>query len=199
MSPEQLVEVRKKVMEDVVYALRQLFDYDRILLEIDSSERSITHWLGVYLSDRNPSPLNVDCEYNRYGNASKPKNLGHLAEQMQDVIDSIMELKGKKFANVSPDIAVHRRTLPINVLVLEAKKSKNIEPWAVDRMKLRMYTGDFNGEGQRLDYTFGLFVVFRHNEQITSISQMCELLEWYEDGKLHPDHTHVLRGMLPAD
>jgi hypothetical protein len=196
MTPDQQVALRQKLMEDVQTALQRFYDQDRVLLEIDSNERSITHWLAVHLMGRFPAPLKVDCEYNRFGCSGTPKNLRGLARDLQAIIDTTPELERKRFANVSPDVAVHRRTFPVNLLVIEAKKRLNQEPRQVDQMKLRMFTSDFDGEGQRLHYTFGLFIVFRHKEKIESARQMCDTLEWYEEGVSCPAYADQLREML---
>lgn len=51
-------------------SLSRLIDKDRYLLQNDTSERSITHMLGMYLQGEF-SDWNVDCEYNKNGSGPK--------------------------------------------------------------------------------------------------------------------------------
>lgn len=127
----ELEEVKKRVEE----AVHLLYEKDKYLLEFDSSERSITHRLGLYLQDLFKD-WDVDCEYNRYGH--DPKNL-----------PSSVPISGKR--RVYPDIIIHRRGFEgPNLLVIEAKKSRRLDK-GQDLKKLRGYK-------QTLNYVFAAFL-----------------------------------------
>src|SRR5271165_7265202 len=51
-------------------AVRQLFEPDAYLLQVDANERSITHRLALYLTPHFPD-WDIDCEYNRCGDLPK--------------------------------------------------------------------------------------------------------------------------------
>lgn len=53
-------EIQKIVEESI----EELFTKDKCLIEIDVSERAITHKLAGYIQNR-IQHLDVDCEYNR--------------------------------------------------------------------------------------------------------------------------------------
>ena len=92
------------------HACDRFFERDRELLELDTSERSMTHKLAEYLQQEFPH-WNVDCEYNRGGH--DPKLL------RWDQCDHSNEESGR----VSPDIVIHQRGTCNNLVVIEAKKS----------------------------------------------------------------------------
>jgi hypothetical protein len=73
----------------VCEALNMVFARDPALLDNDSSEWSVAHRLAVYLEQLLPG-WNIDCEYNRQGEAGDRK-----------------ERTGGK--GVRPDIIVHHR------------------------------------------------------------------------------------------
>ena len=115
-------EVSHKLKE----TLKSLIAEDGFLLEIDASERSITHRLAIYLESLF-SEWNVDCEYNRNyeNNSIIPKKvlqctkcdaLGHL----------LLDQNGEPITNdfsVYPDIIVHERGAPNNLIAIEVKKT----------------------------------------------------------------------------
>ncbi len=97
LQPE---EMRRIVGE----AIHEFAKYDLPLLHLQVNERSIAHRLAIYIECR-LAKWNVDCEYNR--NLSKPK----------------MRQSDKK--KIIPDIIVHRRNEPKNLLIVEIKKSSH--------------------------------------------------------------------------
>lgn len=120
-------------------AIAQLRDADRVLLEIDANERSITHRLAVLLESHFPE-FDVDVEYNRVGGAGDPKRL-----DWNDVAcgagpeDLVRDTQAR---TVYPDIIVHRRTTEDNLLVIEVKKSSNAGCGERDRRKLEAFRED---------------------------------------------------------
>lgn len=55
-----------EVKQKVITAIRTLYCQDSQLLEVDASERSLTHKLAEHLQHEFPN-WHVDCEYNRRG------------------------------------------------------------------------------------------------------------------------------------
>ena len=139
------MEYETTLHRKVATALGTFFRRDRGLLEINVNERSITHKFAEHLQ-RQFKGLDVDCEYNRHGEAKKvlPCYPEHAETD---------HLDGK---TVFPDIIVHRRTVDsYNRLVIEIKKSSasSIEH---DKMKLRAFTRP----DQQYRYELGLLLVF---------------------------------------
>jgi hypothetical protein len=127
----------------VLSALSRFLREDGELLQIDANERSITHRLAEYLQWEFPL-LHVDCEYNRDG--IEPKRLPYLGLH-PDADD-------EQAQTVFPDIIVHRRNSPENILVIEVKKSSNRNSRDIDLAKLRGYRAN-------LKYRSALFLEFR--------------------------------------
>jgi hypothetical protein len=86
-------------------ALQELLLRDADLLVRNVNERTITAQLARYLEPKFPG-WHVDAEYNRDGHEVKKAN-GDI---------------------VVPDVIVHHRGTPDNLLVIEAKKSTTSEP-----------------------------------------------------------------------
>src|SRR5205814_4248312 len=97
----------------VVRALKQFLAHDHYLLEFDVNERTVSHRLAVYLEKGLPKQWSVDCEYNR--NLAKVKGLHPPPDPI-----AWTDTKAK---TVYPDIIVHKRGRPDNLLVIEMKKS----------------------------------------------------------------------------
>jgi hypothetical protein len=129
--------------ELVSAAVAELFAHDAALFQVDANERSITHRLALHLTPRFPE-WHVDCEYNRDG--FDPKML-HGPGAVEDA----NETNGSR---VYPDIIVHRRGQPENLLVIEVKKSTSNRTDDADLAKLQAL-------GQQLGYRYALFICFR--------------------------------------
>jgi hypothetical protein len=110
---------------------------DAELLKRDAHERSMTHKFAEALQSVFRS-WHVDCEYNRDGKVPKTIDLPERADK-----------------TVFPDIIIHRRGSPDNLLVIEAKPSDaSQQDIDFDRRKLDAYmTG-------RLGYRYALFLTF---------------------------------------
>ena len=135
------------VLQRVTTAIVNLYRYDQELLEVDANERSITHKLAEHLQKEFPE-WNVDCEYNRRG-FDKKKLLEILNISSPIEINSPDDTEAR---TVFPDIIVHKRITPINLLVIEVKKDNNDDS-TIDIQKLMAF-----GQDQNYCYRFGLFV-----------------------------------------
>jgi len=136
-------EVEKRVN----LALNNFKERDLQLLELCADERASTHRIACYLQ-KYFQDWHVDCEYNRRGKRSKRQG-GKL---------------------VRPDIIIHHRGIPENLLCIEAKKEG--ESLDDDRIKMSNFT-DSTGEDR---YQFGLLLVFSLN---APYNIDCK---WYRDG-----------------
>ncbi len=141
--PEKLINTARDrdIANKIRVAIEQLFAQDAALFEVDANERSISHRLAVHLTRSFPE-WDVDCEYNRKGHA--PKKL--LRGRRVDAADT-------DGGRVFPDIIVHRRNKPENLLVIEIKKSTSAVGDEVDREKLRAFCAE-------LGYEHALFLRF---------------------------------------
>ncbi|MCK9591654.1 MAG: hypothetical protein M0Q91_06570 [Methanoregula sp.] len=142
-----LDEVEKRVIN----ALDVFIKKDLELLQLRVDERAISHRIADHLQ-RFFLDWHVDCEYNRRG--KKPKDQeGHL---------------------VRPDIIIHHRGVPENLLCIEIKKEG--ESLEDDKIKLKNFTDPLGDDR----YLFGLLLVISLNVPYT-IS-----LEWYQNsGIIH--------------
>ena len=137
LTPELHMKVEK--------ALREFFREDKDLLCLNVNERSITHKIAEHLQ-RQFDGLNVDCEYNRYGDDVK-----RLPVAPEPTRTDCLHAK-----TVYPDIIVHKRGCDSgNKLVVEVKKSNGGKA-SHDKNKLRKFTAP-NGEYR---YELGLFLEF---------------------------------------
>jgi hypothetical protein len=115
-------------LDKVVGAVRQFYAHETYLLEKDLGERTLTHRLAMYLESQFPG-WDVDCDYNRLGERRLRLPRGSIVSTDDD--------SGK---SVFPDIVVHRRTVPENLLAIELRKATNHQPGEHDRHKLRAMT-----------------------------------------------------------
>ncbi|HVX78317.1 MAG TPA: hypothetical protein VHB49_19470 [Bradyrhizobium sp.] len=115
-------------LDKVVDALDAFYAREAFLLEKDVGERALTHRLAVHLESRFGG-WDVDCEYNRLGER-------RLLLPKASIVSTDDDL-GK---SVFPDIVVHRRTVPENLLAIEVRKAINLQPIEHDRHKLRALT-----------------------------------------------------------
>lgn len=128
--------------EALYAAVKTLFDRDAFLFRADANERSITHQLAAYLAPHFPN-WHVDCEYNRDGFDPKMVDLA-------DGDDAPDETDGSR---VYPDIIVHHRGKPENLLVIEVKKSTSSRSDQGDLAKLQALR-------EQLGYRHSVFIRF---------------------------------------
>lgn len=137
----------EEVQKRVSHALNDFTKQDFQLLQLCADERAATHRIACYLQNYF-SDWHVDCEYNRRGKKSKTQR-GLL---------------------VRPDIIVHHRNSPENLLCIEAKKEGGFLD--DDRIKLKNFT-DPKGEDI---YQYGLLLVL-------SLKAPYKIdCEWFHDG-----------------
>jgi len=101
---------------------------ETFLLERDVGERALTHRLAVHLESKFGG-WDIDCDYNRLGERRLLLPKGTIVATDDDV--------GK---SVYPDIVIHRRSIPENLLAIETRKGANYLALDHDRHKLRALT-----------------------------------------------------------
>jgi hypothetical protein len=115
-------------LDKVVNAIRKFYQHETFLLDKDLGERTLTHRLAVHL-ERQFDGWEVDCDYNRLGE--------RLLKLPHGSIVSTDDGLGK---SIFPDIVVHRRSIPENLLAVEVRKEINHQPAEHDHHKLRGLT-----------------------------------------------------------
>ena len=90
---------RKEVGRLVNDAIDKVVEFETDLLDLDVSERALSHQLARYMAEQIGSPWSVDCEYNRHFNDPKRLVLRPRGASDQDV----------KAVTVFPDIIIHER------------------------------------------------------------------------------------------
>ena len=127
---------RKDLAPVVREALNRLFARDATLLGSDNSEWAVAHRLAVYLEQLLPG-WNIDCEFNRQGDAPEVKTLA-------------------AGSRVRPDIIVHHRGQvgrEHNLLAIELKKTGSEQDYA----KVQEYTAPPDGQ-RKFQYRYGLAI-----------------------------------------
>jgi hypothetical protein len=112
----------------VVSALGEFYARETYLFEKDLGERALTHRLAVHL-EKQFEGWDVDCDYDRLGERTLRMPKGSTVSTDDHIGKSIY-----------PDIVVHRRTVPENLLAVEVRKSTNHQPPEHDQHKLRALT-----------------------------------------------------------
>ena len=115
-------------LDKLVAALVEFYAQEAFLFEHDLGERALTHRLAVVI-EKHFAGWEVDCEYDRLG--ARTLRLPH------GTIVSTDDHLGK---SIYPDIVVHQRTIPNNLLAIEVRKATNHQPLEHDQHKLRAMT-----------------------------------------------------------
>jgi hypothetical protein len=123
MQAEMQTELGK-----VVTALADFYAREAHLFEHDLGERTLTHRLAVHL-EKQFAAWDVDCDYSRLGERTLRLPKGTIV--------STDDRNGK---SVYPDIVVHRRAVPENLLAIEVRKASNHLSPDHDQQKLRALT-----------------------------------------------------------
>jgi hypothetical protein len=123
-----LSEPMQAELNKVVSAIEQFYGREAYLFEKDVGERTLTHRFAVHLEKQFPG-WEVDCDYDRLG--ERTLRLPH------GTIVSTDDHFGK---SVYPDIVVHQREIPNNLLAIEVRKASNHQPPEHDQHKLRAMT-----------------------------------------------------------
>lgn len=112
----------------VVNALGAFYARETHLLENDLGERTLTHRLAVQI-EKQFEGWDVDCDYNRLGERRLRLPKGSIISTDDEIGKSIF-----------PDIVVHHRGVPDNLLAIEIRKASNHQPPEHDQHKLRALT-----------------------------------------------------------
>jgi|SRR5882724_2939362 len=115
-------------LNKVVIALGEFYAREAALFERDLGERTLTHRLAVHL-EKQFGGWDVDCDYNRLGERTLRLPKGSIV--------STDDHLGK---SIYPDIVVHQRDIPNNLLAIEVRKAANHQPPEHDQQKLRALT-----------------------------------------------------------
>jgi len=115
-------------LNKLIAALQEFYVRETFILERDVGERALTHRLAV-LVEKQFSGWEVDCEYDRLGERTLRLPKGSIA--------STDDHLGK---SIYPDIVVHRRDIPNNLLAIEVRKATNLQPIGHDQHKLQAMT-----------------------------------------------------------
>jgi hypothetical protein len=115
-------------LNKVATALAEFYAHETFLFERDLGERTLTHRLAVHLEKQFPG-WSVDCDYDRLG--ERTLRLPH---------GTIVSTDDHFAKSVYPDIVVHQREIPNNLLAIEVRKASNHQPPEHDRHKLRALT-----------------------------------------------------------
>jgi hypothetical protein len=115
-------------LNKVIAALRAFYAQEDFLFEKDVGERAVTHRFAVHL-EKQFSGWSVDCNYDRLG--ERTLHLPH------GTIISTDDHLGK---SIYPDVVVHQREIPNNLLAVEIRKKSNHTPLDHDQHKLRALT-----------------------------------------------------------
>jgi hypothetical protein len=165
-----ITEARKKVAR----ALAELFDKDAILLTLDVTEECIVHKFAKYLTPHF-GDLHLDVECNGWGDGH-PKYLWRIEDKVKN-----LKLARKE---AYPDVLAHWRRFPVNVLVVEVKKSTNTDAnaRAIDDFKLQSFTAPRLPDNETFHYHVGLFLDILTGIHING--QLLAEATWYVDGKV---------------
>jgi hypothetical protein len=159
-------------LNKVVAALQEFYAREAFLLEKELGERTLTHRFAVYLEKQYPG-WEIDCEFNRLG--ERTLRLPH------GTIVSTDDGLGK---TIFPDVVVHQRTIPNNLLAVEIRKTSNHQSLEHDEQKLKAMTDPHVW----FAYWIGVLVVLAKNQ--------VDLCKVYVGGQIEPDMTRWLAGRL---
>src|SRR6266404_6219135 len=166
MSVKQLSQTEfdavgeKRVARAIEVAQKQLWDFDKRLLELDAHERSICFRFAVYLAEQFPE-FDVDCEYNRNHAEENYQKRVRSTELIELVRRQRPRLGDEDGLMILPDVIVHIRDKPMNLLVVEAKKTSSQIPEDKDLLKLQALK-------KELGYRFACFIKFDVGPKITA-------------------------------
>jgi hypothetical protein len=159
-------------LDKVVNATKEFYAREPFLLEKDLGERTLTHRLAVHM-ERQFDGWDVDCDYNRLGE--------RLLKLPHGSIVSTDDGLGK---SIFPDIVVHRRAVPENLIAIEVRKETNHQPVEHDHHKLRGLTDPHLWFAYRL----GVFLILGKTQVKSS--------DVYLGGVIDPDLSKWFAGRL---
>jgi hypothetical protein len=151
-------------LNKVVTALGEFYARETFLFEHDLGERTLTHRLAVHLEGQF-SGWDVDCDYDRLG--VRTLRLPH---------GSIVSTDDHLGKSIYPDIVVHQRDIPNNLLAVEVRKASNHQPPEHDQQKLRALTDPYLW----FAYGIGVYLVLGKRVAVSEV---------YVGGRLDPSLT----------
>ncbi|WFU42096.1 hypothetical protein QA640_06275 [Bradyrhizobium sp. CB82] len=152
-------------LNKVIAALREFYAHEQFLFEKDVGERALTHRFAVWL-EKQFSGWAVDCNYDRLGERTL-----HLP---RGTIISTDDHLGK---SIYPDVVVHQREIPNNLLAVEIRNASNHTAIEHDRQKLKALTDP----NIWFAYGIGVLLVLARTSVAT--------VEVYAGGVLDPTQT----------
>jgi hypothetical protein len=156
----------------LVTALQEFYVHEAFLLERDFGERALTHRLAVHLERQYPA-FQVDCDYNRLGERSLRLPRGTIV--------STDDTLGK---SIYPDIVVHQRAIPNNLLAIEIRRASNHQSLEHDQQKLKALTDPH------------IWFAYATGILLTLARRSVAACEVYAGGKIEPELTRWLAGRL---
>jgi hypothetical protein len=159
-------------LNKLVTALTEFYGHETYILDKDLGERTLTHRLAVHVERQFPG-WEVDCDYNRLGERTLRLPRGTIV--------STDDTLGK---SVFPDIVVHQRDIPNNLLAIEVRKAFNHQPPEHDQHKLEALTDPHLW----FAYWIGVLLTLAKNNVA-----ICKV---YVGGKVEPGLTNWLAGRL---
>src|SRR6516165_2679141 len=161
-------------LSKLVSALREFYAHETFLLEKDVGERALTHRLAVHI-EKQFSGWEVDCDYDRLGDRTMLLPHGTIV--------STDDHLGK---SIYPDIVVHQRDIPNNLLAVEVRKASNHQPLEHDQQKLRALTDP------HLWFAYGIGMILTLEKNRVSRSEV--YVAGHHDPKLSLWFSHRLKG-----
>lgn len=162
------VREHSAVTRSILSAYGIFCSHNTHLLTVAASERSATHKLAEEIQTRYLSDYwQVDCEYNRKGEAPK----------------RIASINGLDTVTVLPDIIIHSRGSDDNLVVIEAKKdTASKESLESDILKLLAYKNE-------LGYRYAFLIVIgtganRENKQTPGVFEISKNEDGYSIDEL---------------
>ena len=128
MSREKAGADMHAELNRVITALQALFANESALFERDLGERALTHRLAVHVERQFPG-WDVDCDYDRLGERTLRLPRGTIVSTDDHLAKSVY-----------PDLVVHQRAIPNNLLAIELRKASNHQPVEHDQRKLAALT-----------------------------------------------------------
>jgi len=158
-------------LNKVITALTEFYGRETYLFANDLGERTLTHRLAVHL-EKQFAGWEVDCDYDRLGERTLRLPHGTIVSTDDHLAKSIY-----------PDIVVHQRKIPNNLLAIELRKASNHQPPEHDQHKLRALTDPHLW----FAYWIGLYLVLGKNSVVSDV---------YVGGAIDPSLSTWLAGRL---
>jgi len=157
-------------LNKVVAALGEFYARETYLLDKDLGERALAHRLAVHV-ERQFSGWDVDCEYDRLGERTLRMPHGTIVSTDEHLAKSVF-----------PDIVVHQRDVPNNLLAIELRKASNHQPIEHDQHKLVALTDPHIW----FAYWIGVLLVVGRNNVVGSEVYVGGLIDrpltvWFEE------------------